>query len=63
MKIFILLTNNDRKVVVRAKSKEAAKFIFKSYSNEEFKSIRKLKLTDLIGIEEQILVLPNKEFI
>ncbi len=49
--------------MVRAKSKEAAKFIFKSYSNEEFKSIRKLKLTDLIGIEEQILVLPNKEFI
>lgn len=63
MKNFLLLTNKDRKVVVRARSNEAAKFIFESHSNEKLKSIRKLKLTDLIESDEHILVLPNKEFI
>jgi hypothetical protein len=49
--------------VVRAKSDEAAKFIFENHSNERLKSIRKLMLTDLVDSNEHILVLPNKEFI
>ncbi len=38
--------------MVRAKSDEAAKYILENHSNEKLKSIRKLKLTDLIDSDE-----------
>ncbi|MGG4506370.1 hypothetical protein ABEW77_11010 [Heyndrickxia sporothermodurans] len=41
--------------MVRAKSDEAAKYIFENHSNEKLKSIRKLRLTDLIDSDELLL--------
>ncbi|MCM3032598.1 hypothetical protein [Niallia sp. MER 6] len=52
LKNFLLVTKNNRRVVVRAKSDEAAKYILENHSNEKLKSIRKLKLTDLIDSDE-----------
>ncbi|PTY89746.1 hypothetical protein [Heyndrickxia sporothermodurans] len=63
LKNFLFLTNKNRKVVVRAKTDEEAKSIFKRYSDDKLKSVRKLRLTDLSESNEHILVLPNKEFI
>lgn len=62
-KTFLVLTNKNRKIVIRADSIIAAKSILERYTAERLKGIRKLKLTDLINKEEYLLVLPSRDYI
>lgn len=57
MKNFLLITTNDKKIVVRAISAVAAKSMFERISDEKLKCIRKLKLTDIGESKQQILFL------
>jgi phage anti-repressor protein len=63
VKSYLTLTCQNRKIVVRARSIQMAETILMQETNEKSKHIRKLQLTDLIEPVEQLLVLPNKEYI
>ncbi|MDM5205348.1 hypothetical protein [Cytobacillus kochii] len=63
LKNFLILTNKDKKIIIRANTDVEAKNIYREYFDENLKRIRKLRLTDLCETDEHILVLPNKEFI